>query len=491
MALAALAAQLVLAVVFATAGLAKLHDRITARRSLVEFGLPPALARPAAVLLPLVELSVAAGLLIRPSARAAAIAAFVLLAVFAVAIAVNLAQGRRPECNCFGALHSEPVGWRTLARNAVLAAFAAFAVVAGPGTGVAEPFRSLDGVEAAIVVLAALLAGLTAASAWAALHLMRQNGRLLLRLDEIKAVLESAGIDLGNGELDLPEGLPLGSAVPAFALAAADGATVSLADLLAPGVPVLLVFTDPGCAPCDGLMPRVADWEAEISEVTIAVLSSGDPAAALRKGEEHGLRRLLLDDGGAVAASFKAYGTPTAVVVGADGRVASGIASGAESVERLVALTRDTHVESGLPLGALAPELRLPDLDGGMVELAEVVAAQGETLVLFWNPDCGFCNSMHDELLAWEEARPPDAPELLIVSGGDPEVIREDGFRSRVLVDPDFRAGDAFGAGGTPAAVLVGADGRVSSALAVGAADVLSLARTADVGGARIDRAVA
>jgi hypothetical protein len=34
-----------------------------------------------------------------------------LLVLFIVAIAVTLARGRKPDCHCFGQLHSKPIGW--------------------------------------------------------------------------------------------------------------------------------------------------------------------------------------------------------------------------------------------------------------------------------------------------------------------------------------------------------------------------------------------
>jgi thiol-disulfide isomerase/thioredoxin len=94
---------------------------------------------------------------------------------------------------------------------------------------------------------------------------------------------------------------------------------------------------------------------------------------------------------------------------------------------------------------------------------------------LFWNPDCGFCRAMHDDLVAWEESAEGHGPRLVVVSSGDPERARAERFRSTVLLDPEFSAGDAFGAGGTPSAIRLDADGRVASPVAVGAAAVLAL----------------
>ena len=79
----------------------------------------------------------------------------------------------------------------------------------------------------------------------------------------------------------------------------------------------------------------------------------------------------------------------------ADGSVASHLAAGPGRIAELVAGVLDAP---GLPLGAPAPAL------DGLSALSGAVPSLGgrETLVLFWNPDCGFCRSMHEDLLAWE-----------------------------------------------------------------------------------------
>ena len=71
-------------------------------------------------------MAVAVALLVRAAAWYGALGALLLLLLFIVGIAVNMARGRAPDCHCFGQLHAEPVGWRTLARNGVLALIAGF-----------------------------------------------------------------------------------------------------------------------------------------------------------------------------------------------------------------------------------------------------------------------------------------------------------------------------------------------------------------------------
>src|SRR5919107_3474454 len=121
---ALLIARLVLAAVFTIAGVAKLADLKGSRRAIIELGLPAVVASPLALLLPLAELGVGAALIPASSAWWGALGALGLLLLFVVGISINLARGKKPECHCFGQLHSAPAGWKTLARNAVLAAVA-------------------------------------------------------------------------------------------------------------------------------------------------------------------------------------------------------------------------------------------------------------------------------------------------------------------------------------------------------------------------------
>ena len=50
------------------------------------------------------------------------------------------------------------------------------------------------------------------------------------------------------------------------------------------------------------------------------------------------------------------------------------------------------------------------------------------------------------------------------------------GLSSTVVLDQEFAVGSAFGASGTPSAVLVDEDGKIASGLAVGGPAILELA---------------
>lgn len=83
---------------------------------------------------------------------------------------------------------------------------------------------------------------------------------------------------------------------------------------------------------------------------------------------------------------------------------------------------------------------------------------------------------MLPDLKAWEADPPAGAPELVVISAGEPEVVAQMGLSSKVLLDPDSEAMAAFGVHGTPMGVLVDSDLLIASPAAAGAQAVFSLA---------------
>jgi thiol-disulfide isomerase/thioredoxin len=511
---ALLLARLLLALVFAVAGVAKLTDRDGSRQAIIDFGLPAALATPFGLLLPLAEVAVAVALVSASTAWWGALGALALLSLFVTGIGVNLARGRKPECHCFGQLHSAPAGWKTLARNGVLAAVAGFVLWEGYEGGAGPSALSwlgalstaqLIGLLGGVLVLA-LLAG-----QWGFLiHLLRQNGRLLVRLEALEATLAQGGGVVAPSENGTPlhrdaEGLPVGSEAPEFGLSGLHGETLTLEALRSSGKPVMLLFTDPGCGPCNALLPEVGRWQEEYAQkLTLSLVSRGEVEENKTKAQEHALKNVVLQNDWEVSSSYEVGGTPSAVLVAPDGKVASPVAGGAEGIRALLAYAVGERAQlpmqpaqqpqaQGQPcpncgkvhaaaptvpaaqkVGEDAPEVKLPDLEGNTVELADFRGE--ETLVLFWNPGCGFCQQMLPDLKAWEAKAPEGAPRLVVVSAGMEEANKEMGLSSPVLLDQNFATGRAFGASGTPSAVLVDAEGKVASEVAVGAPAVLELA---------------
>jgi peroxiredoxin len=282
-------------------------------------------------------------------------------------------------------------------------------------------------------------------------------------------------------EIDEPEprpaiGLEPGTRAPAFALADAAGDTVTLDDLLAPELPLLLLFTSPSCGPCQALLPQAAAWQRELAgRLTVAFASDGSREDVRSEVGEHALEQVLVDEGARLYRQFEAGGTPSAVLVATDGTIASWVAPGRDWIEQLVEeAVAEPPEEDGLPVGSPVPAIELQSLDGDQVALGDLRGS--DTLLLFWNPDCGFCREMHDRLMAWETTSNGDTPRLVVVSSGDRERTRADRFHSTVLIDSKFAAGDAFGAHGTPMAVMLTSDGHVGSRVAAGAEAVLAMA---------------
>jgi methylamine dehydrogenase accessory protein MauD len=360
----------------------------------------------------------------------------------------------------------------------------------------------LVGLIGGLVVLG-LLAVAQAAQGLFLTHLLRQNGRLLGRIEALEGGLATYNAVPAPSENEAqPEaGLPLGSQAPIFALSGIYGETLTLDSLRARGKPVLLIFTHPDCPACTALLPEIGRWQQEDgANLTVALVSRGTAEENRARSFEHGLTNVLLQDKWEVAKAYQVKTTPSAVLVSPDGTIGSPLAAGPEAIRALVSQTVGNPARVPTPaaapapspaanvnghaaahgvlaaarIGEPAPPIKLPDLEGKTVNLAGFKGK--ETLVLFWNPGCGFCHGMLDDLKALEADPPKGAPRLLVVSQGTVEANRAMGFRSPVVLDQTFDAGGAFGARGTPSAVLVDRKGNVASELAVGAPAVLQLA---------------
>jgi hypothetical protein len=83
---------------------------------------------------------------------------------------------------------------------------------------------------------------------------------------------------------------------------------------------------------------------------------------------------------------------------------------------------------------------------------------------------------MLEDLRAFEREPPEGAPGLLLISTGTPESNRAMDLEAPILLDGAFAAANAYGAPGTPSAVLIDADAKVASQVAVGADAVFELA---------------
>jgi thiol-disulfide isomerase/thioredoxin len=497
-----LLARLVLATVFGVAGVVKLLDRAGTERALAGFGIPPRLTPGLAVGLPLAELAVAAALVVRPSAWWGGLGALGLLLAFTVVIARSLARGERPDCRCFGQLRAVPVGWPTLLRNVALAVLAAVVVGLGwrdPGPSVVGWLDSLPPAERALAILGVVALGFLAVAIAMLAYLLGQQGRMLARLDAIETRIEDGiAAPVEREEARPPDkGLPVGAPAPAFELPGLGGTPRTLASLAAPGQPILLLFVSPSCDPCVALLPEIGRWQREHADrFTLALVSSGSADDNRAKFGALPAESVLLQAGNEVADAYASAWTPGAVLLGPARRIASPVAYGDEAIRALVAHAaarpgapymrfgpkRGAGGRGQLPVvgprpprpGEPAPPIALSDLDGRTIDLRDYRGR--DTLVLFWRPGCSFCQRLIEDVRRWEVEPPRGAPRLLVVSSESVEANRALGFRSSIVLDEGFAVGKAFGARGTPSAVLVDAEGRIASSVAVGGRDVLALA---------------
>lgn len=464
MSIFALLARCALASVLAVAGASKLFSVGETARAAREFGFARWTAAPIGVMLPLFELGVALALVGSTSAAAGAIAAGVLLASFVVVTAVTVVRGRAVSCHCFGSLSSAAVSGRTVARNAGL--FAAAAVTAAAtlveGSPLGIRYDRLDASQWVIAGMAGVVALFAVTFTRVVLMLLEQQGRLLLRIDELA---RAGGVPpVVEPALHAHTGPVAGDPAPDFALQGLHGETLTLISLRALGRPTLLVFSDPNCGPCSQLMPEVSGWQRDdASTLTTVVIASGSVDDNAAKADEFGLTTVLLDPDRSVSAAYSSPGTPSAVLIGADGRVMADLAAGGPNVKALVQRV----------LGATASAFALPDLQGRVVT-PDVFARRDSTVVLFWNPACGFCQRMEARLQAWDHQAAGNGRGLLVISTGDPAAHLSLQLTAPVLLD-DGRVMREFGANGTPMAVLVDAEGMVSSAIAAGEQAVFDL----------------
>ncbi len=321
-----LCARCVLAGVFFVAAAGKLLDLSGSRKALEEFGVPARFAWLAGPALPVGELAVAVALLIRPAAVAGAAGALLLLVMFIGGVARAMAQGRAPDCHCFGQIHSEPAGPATLARNAVLAAPAVLILIAGSGPSLDGGLASLDGTQVALVATAVLAValGLLAAALWSDKRRLRR---------ELATVIASRQ----------PPGLPRGAAAPGFALAAVRGGAGTLEELRRPSQPTVLVFLSTRCMPCLAMLPKLADWQESLAHaVSLPAIFSGEQADIERVAQEAGLSVVLAQEGSEVFGLYALRATPSGVLIDADGVIVSTPAEGVPAIEALIRSAADS-----------------------------------------------------------------------------------------------------------------------------------------------------
>lgn len=178
---------------------------------------------------------------------------------------------------------------------------------------------------------------------WLSYHLLRQNGRTLLRVEALEAeldiltsTLEKTGAPaLGDRLLAKSRinrnGLTPGTFAPSFTLPRVGGGELSLDDYK--GRRVLLVFSDPDCGPCDALAPRLERLAKEAPDLNVVMVSRGDPERNQAKVAEHGITfPVVLQEQWQLSREYAKFATPIAYLIDAEGRVAATVAVGVDAI---------------------------------------------------------------------------------------------------------------------------------------------------------------
>ena len=200
--------------------------------------------------------------------------------------------------------------------------------------------------------LALALVGLaTLLGCWLGWQLLCQNGRILLRLDELEKRLD--GLEFGEdddvddrvgrfGNRSLAhskikrDGLKAGTPTPDFDLPRLDGGdNLSLEALR--GRQVLLVFSSPHCGPCNTLAPQLEKFHQDHPELEVLVISKGEPGENRMKVNEHALTfPIVLQQQWEISRKYAMFATPIAYLIDEQGIIIHDVAVGLEPILALL-----------------------------------------------------------------------------------------------------------------------------------------------------------
>lgn len=477
--------RILLAGIFALAGVAKFLDLKGSRKAFMDFGIPQGLAMPGAIALSIAEIVIAGLFLSVKTSWYAAIGASFLLLLFVIQMSYQLARGNAPDCHCFGQIHSEPVSTTSVVRNIIFVVPAIFLVLRGEnnqGYSLLDPRVDLIQLVFGTVVVALLLAAI-----FAVRKISQQQTEIMRRIELMELVARD-GTQVEREDVVSPhDGLPIGAVVADFELPGLDGKVVSLSDLRSSGKPVLFLYVSPSCSPCKALVPEFETWQRELGDkLQIVFLSSGSREENIEKFGGESQKTILMQKHREVADLLKAQWTPTAVLMNANGRIASHAAAGDSAIRELVESIADedlsrefahfvqfhnghTHARTD-KIGTTVPEISVADVGGR--EITSEFFKGKPTLVTFWSTGCPHCTNMLGDLRQWDAEKGDDGPNLILFSDDESENF---GLDSPVVFDPGHKTANGFGMYGTPSAVLIDQKGRFATETAVGAPDIWSL----------------
>jgi len=327
-------------------------------------------------------------------------------------------------------------------------------------------------------------------------QLLRQQGRILLRLDDLErnATLGLA-VEAEHAELE-PTGLSVGAPFPAFRFPDLAGRTIGLKDF--EGKRALLVHWSAECGFCAAIGRDLALLEDAFTKarVQLVLLSRDDASANRKQAKQLGLKSpiLLAKDGSEALELLNDFGTPAAYLLDEHGRVAHPLVVGSDGLLSLArqlaagterkrppgqrALAESRIERRGLKAGTVAPGFRLLDLNGRTVSLADY---RGRKLLLvFTDPHCEPCDKIAPELAHLHGQHQANGLALVIIGRGDAEENRKkaelNGFDFPVVLQMKWELSKQYGIFATPVAFLINEEGVIARDVAIGADAILELA---------------
>jgi peroxiredoxin len=330
------------------------------------------------------------------------------------------------------------------------------------------------------------------ASFWGGIYLLlKQQGRILIRLDAIEAVATYP-----QGHAIAQPGLPLGEVFPPFQLTSLEGKEVALEDYR--GQHVLLVNWNPACGYCELLAPELAGIPIDNDALQIVLLAHGSAEAnrSLVADQKLNWPVLLMPDATQIPKPFETPGTPAAYLLDVEGRVASPLTVGADAITELIQrfrpasgralpgsqpLAQSRIMRDGLKAGTPAPSFKLPDLEGRMVSLEDF--RHKPLLLVFSDPHCGPCDELAPQLASLHRAHANNGLGFVMVGRGDAAENRRKAEEHRisfpVVLQDKWKLSKEYGIFTTPVAFLIGEDGLIRKDVAVGVDAIKILAQDA------------
>ncbi|MGW5242054.1 TlpA family protein disulfide reductase [Monashia sp. NPDC004114] len=313
-------APVILAVVLVVSAVGKLQSPRRSAEAFRDLRVPaPFNSKPAVEALPWGEILLALLLLVASGwlGVVAAVAAVLLFAAYLLLVVRALGFDVPVDCACFGEFAPGQIGRRTVVRNGWLVALAVLGLVGSFG-GDSLLGRVVDGTAPWWWLAAAGAAAVTTFLVTAP-----------ARGDAARSASSSTGADDDPAE----QGDYVRAITPALPVVLGDGTETDLRQLSASRAQLLL-FVSEGCSPCVEVIEATPRWREQLPQLDVRHVVAVDPGVGTLTAQDE--PRSLHDPLYRLPASFGFRGTPSAVVLGADGLLAGGPVTGDVEVAAFV-----------------------------------------------------------------------------------------------------------------------------------------------------------